>query len=82
MIDFFGKNDRVGLSPLLLEEVAHECGTFLFEHACGDLRAGMQCLWGKAAEASLGVCRTVDEAAELTPSDGSGTHDAWLYGDV
>ena len=68
--------------PLLLEEVTHKGCTFFLEDAGSDLRARMQRFGSEATEAPLRVGSSVDEAAELTPREGSRAHHTRLYGDV
>lgn len=42
----------------------------------------MQCCWSHPAEASLLIGCAVDEAGELCPADGSGTHHARFHGHI
>ena len=42
----------------------------------------MEGVWGKLAVATLLVGRSVDDARNLCPTDGTGTHGAWFHRDV
>lgn len=69
-------------SALCLEELAHQRAAFFLKHALCDLRFGVEGIRGEDSVAALGVGRAIDEAAELRPADGAGTHDAGLDRDV
>ena len=70
------------VSSLFLEELLHEGSTFFFEDSAGDGAFRMEGVGGEALEPPLLVVGTIDEAAYLCPSDGSGAHSARLHGDV
>ena len=73
---------RTRLLPFLLEESLHQLGTFVGHDAGGDLCARMKGLGSKARVAALLVGCAIDDAADLRPSEGSGTHHARLHRDV
>lgn len=70
------------LSPFFFEELLHEGFAFFFEDAACDGAFGMEGVGSVALEAAFLVVGSIDEAAYLCPSDGSGAHGAGLDSDV
>ena len=69
-------------SALLLEEGLHEFAAVRFEDAGGDGGLGMEGVRGEEVIATLIVLTAIDDAGDLRPADGAGTHGAGLDGDV
>ena len=69
-------------SSLLLEELLHQLAALVFQNAGRDSAAGMQGLRSQQCEAALFVVAAVDDAGNLAPAKGSGTHGARLYGNI
>ena len=69
-------------SALLFEEGLHEFAAVGFEDAGGDRGLGMESTRGDKVIASLIILTAIDDAGDLRPSDGAGTHGAGLDGDV
>ena len=72
----------VSLSALLFEEGLHEFATFGFKDAGGDGGLGMESTRGEEVIATLIILTAIDDAGDLRPADGAGTHGAGLDGDV
>ena len=70
------------ISTLLFEEGLHEFAAVRFEDAGGDGGLGMESTRGEEVIATLIVLTAVDDARDLCPADGAGTHGAGLDGDV
>ena len=66
----------------MFEEGLHEFATFGFEDAGGDGGLGMESTRGEEVVASLIILTAVDDARDLCPADGAGTHGAGLDSDV
>ena len=66
----------------MFEEGLHEFATFGFKDAGGDGGLGMESVRGEEVIATLIVLTAVDDARDLCPADGAGTHGAGLDGDV
>ena len=69
-------------SALLLEEGLHEFAAVRFEDAGGDGGLGMEGVRGEEVIATLIILTAVDDARDLRPADGAGTHGAGLDGNV
>ena len=69
-------------SALLLEEGLHEFATIGFKDAGGDGGLGMESTRGEEVIATLIILTAVDDARDLRPADGAGTHGAGLDGNV
>lgn len=65
-----------------LEELLHKLTAFLFKDAGGNGTTGMKSVGGKIGIAALGIATAKDNAWNLTPTKGSGTHSAGFDGDV
>ena len=65
-----------------LEELLHKLTAFLFKDAGGNGTTGMESVGGKIGIAALGIATAKDNAWNLTPTKGSGTHSAGFDGDV
>ena len=61
------------------EEVADERGTFFGNDSGGDFCSGVEQGRGIERETALGVRGAVDDAADLRPVEGCGTHRTRLY---
>ena len=70
------------ISTLLFEEGLHEFATVGLKNAGGDSGLGMESVRGEEVIATLIVLTAVDDARDLCPADGAGTHGAGLDGDV
>ena len=70
------------ISTLLFEEGLHEFAAVRFEDAGGDGGLGMEGVRGEEVIATLIILTAVDDARDLRPADGAGTHRARLHGDV
>ena len=65
------------------EEVAHEGGGFFGEDSGGDGSFGVEWLAvGEGGISAFFVACAIDDATNLTPTDGAGTHQAWFDGDI
>ena len=60
----------------------HQLAALVFEDVAGDGAAGMQGTGSVASVATLLVTTAIDDAGNLAPAQGTGTHGAGLYGDV
>ena len=69
-------------SSFVLEKSLHQLPTVLGKHAAGDTRLGMQGTGCVFMVATFRVITAIDDARHLCPSQGTGTHGAWLHGDV
>ena len=69
-------------SALLFEEGLHEFAALGLKDAGGDSGLGMESTRGEEVIAALIVLTAVDDARDLRPADGAGTHGAGLDGDV
>ena len=69
-------------SALLLEEGLHEFAAVRFEDAGGDGGLGMEGVRGEEVIATLIILTAIDDAGDLRPADGAGTHGAGLDGNV
>ena len=72
----------VSLSALLFEEGLHEFAAVGLKDAGGDSGLVMESVRGEEVIASLIIQTAVDDARDLCPADGAGTHGAGLDGDV
>lgn len=70
------------ISTLLFEEGLHEFAAVGLKNAGGDSGLGMESVRGEEVIATLIVLTAVDDAGDLCPADGAGTHGAGLDGDV
>ena len=70
------------ISTLLFEEGLHEFAAVGLKDAGGDGGLGMESVRGEEVIASLIILTAVDDARDLRPADGAGTHGAGLDGDV
>ena len=70
------------ISTLLFEEGLHEFATFGFKNAGGDSGLGMESTRGEEVIATLIILTAIDDAGDLRPADGAGTHGAGLDGNV
>ena len=66
----------------MFEEGLHEFATFGFKDAGGDGGLGMESTRGEEVIATLIILTAIDDAGDLRPADGAGTHGAGLDGDV
>lgn len=60
----------------------HQLAAFFFQDAAYAFCLGVKGARGVETEAALGIGGAVDDAGQLGPSDGTGTHGARLHGDV
>ena len=65
-----------------LEELLHELAAFVLEDASGNGTTGMEGVGGEIGVAALGIATAIDDARNLTPSEGSSTHGTGFDGDV
>ena len=70
------------ISTLLFEEGLHEFAAVGLKNAGGDSGLGMESVRGEEVIATLIVLTAVDDARDLCPADGAGTHGAGLDGNV
>ena len=66
----------------MLEEGLHEFAAVGLKDAGGDGGLGMEGVRGEEVIATLIILTAVDDARDLRPADGAGTHGAGLDGDV
>ena len=66
----------------MFEEGLHEFAALGLKDAGGDGGLGMEGVRGEEVIATLIVLTAIDDAGDLRPADGAGTHGAGLDGDV
>ena len=64
------------------EEVEHELTALVFEDTTDDFGLRVHGPGGVELETTFHVVRTIDDAGDLGPADGTGTHHAGFDGDV
>ena len=69
-------------SSLFLEEGLHEFAAVGLKNAGVDGGLGMESTRGEEVIATLIILTAIDDAGDLRPADGAGTHGAGLVGDV
>ena len=70
------------ISTLLFEEGLHEFAAVGLKNAGGDGGLGMESVRGEEVIATLIILTAIDDAGDLRPADGAGTHGAGLDCDV
>ena len=72
----------MNLLSFFLKELLHELAAFFFKHATRDGATRVEGMRRIVAVAALFVATAVDDAGNLTPTQGAGTHGAGFYCDV
>ena len=69
-------------STFVPEEVLHQLSAFLLQNTANDAAFGMQGMRSMVRIAPFFVTTAIDDAGNLAPSQGPGTHHAGLNSDV